>query len=287
MVSARPPARAIFSRADLLKRCAFTTIGLVSSPSPSTLRPERSFFTRPSSTRRSGVISPSSALSAPRLTTAYSLRNRLVNPRFGTRRCSGIWPPSKPKYCLRPERDSCPLLPAVAVLPCPEPGPRPTRFGFLRDPFAGLRFDRSSLRGTIVLHDTHEVRNGVHHAAHRRVVGSYHTMARVAKAERPEDALLPEGASNAAPVLLDDDRPAGVPARSRSFPLRRGRRLRLGGVRPGLRGDRLRRDRGGPAGGALPCGTLLRNRRALLLRPPRTRPGRLPGARHRQPPDAT
>src|SRR3989442_7006326 len=208
MVSARPPARAIFSRADLLKRCAFTTIGLVSSPSPSTLTPESSFFTRPSLTRRSGVISPSSALRAPTLTTASSLRNRFVKPRFGTRRCSGIWPPSKPKYCLRPERDSCPLLPAVAVLPCPEPGPRPIRFGFLRDPFAGLRPDRSMLRGTVVLHDSHQVRDGVDHAPHRRVVRAHHAMARVAQTQRPQDPLLPRS----------EERRVGKECRSRWSP---------------------------------------------------------------------
>src|SRR6266568_2140942 len=224
MVSARPPARAIFSRADLLKRCALTTMGL--------------------------VISPSSALSAPRLTTAYSLRNRFVNPRFGTRRCSGIWPPSKPKYCLRPERDSCPLLPAVAVLPCPEPGPRPTRFGFLRDPLAGLRRDRSRLRGTIVLHDSHQMRDGVDHAAHRRVVGPHHAMTRVAQAQRSQDALLPDRASDAAPVLLDDDRPALDPARARRLPLGHRSGRRLGGDRFGLRRGGCRRGRGGPARGA-------------------------------------
>src|SRR3989442_4844431 len=278
MVSARPPARAIFSRADLLKRCAFTTIGLVSSPSPSTLTPESSFFTRPSLTRRSGVISPSSALSAPRLTTAYSLRNMLVNPRFGTRRCSGICPPSKPKYCLRPERDSCPLFPAVAVLPCPEPGPRPILFGFLRDPFAGLRLDRSRLRGTIILHDSHEVRDGVHHAAHRRAVWPYHALARVAQAQRPHDAFLPEWASDAASLLLDYHRLACRPARARCLPFRRGRGLRLGGARAGLRGGRLRRGRGRCARRALPGGAVFRDGSAFLPDAGGARSARLPGA---------
>src|SRR3989441_6961014 len=175
MTSARPPARAIFSAAVLLNRCAFTTIAFVSSPSPSTLTPANRALTRPSLTRRSGVMSPSSVFSAPTLTTAYSLRNRLVKPRFGTRLWSGIWPPSKPKYCLRPERDSCPLLPAVAVLPWPEPGPRPIRFGFLRAPLAGLSVDRSSLRATPALHDDpHQVRDGIDHAPHGGVVRPHH-----------------------------------------------------------------------------------------------------------------
>jgi len=51
----------------------------------------------------------------------------VVKPRFGSRRCSGIWPPSKPTLWKPPERDFWPLLPRPAVLPCPEPGPRPTR----------------------------------------------------------------------------------------------------------------------------------------------------------------
>ena len=34
-----------------------------------------------------------------RLTTSYSVRKMFVKPRFGTRRCSGIWPPSKPRFC--------------------------------------------------------------------------------------------------------------------------------------------------------------------------------------------
>src|SRR4051794_31823822 len=57
----------------------------------------------------------------------------LVKPRFGSRRCSGIWPPSKP-LMRTPERAVWPLPPRPDVLPLPEPMPRPTRMRFLREP---------------------------------------------------------------------------------------------------------------------------------------------------------
>ena len=55
------------------------------------------------------------------------------------RRCSGIWPPSKPGFLEKPLRLFWPFSPRPAVLPSPLPGPRPTRFRFLTLPFAGLR----------------------------------------------------------------------------------------------------------------------------------------------------
>src|ERR1700721_4640897 len=51
----------------------------------------------------------------------------LVKPRLGKRRCSGIWPPSKPRIRLVPVREPWPLWPRVEVLPMPDPMPRPTR----------------------------------------------------------------------------------------------------------------------------------------------------------------
>src|ERR1700689_4496103 len=68
-----------------------------------------------------------------RLISAYSTRKMLLKPRFGRRRCSGIWPPSKP-LMRTPERAVWPLPPRPAVLPLPEPMPRPTRMRFLREP---------------------------------------------------------------------------------------------------------------------------------------------------------
>src|SRR4051795_9136660 len=74
--------------------------------------------------------------------TVYSVRKILVKPRFGSRRCSGIWPPSNPRIKLKPERDPWPLWPRAEVLPMPDPIPRPTR---LRPVFAFLgarKFER-------------------------------------------------------------------------------------------------------------------------------------------------
>src|ERR1700734_4070648 len=67
--------------------------------------------------------------------TSLSLRANIVflKPRLGRRRCSGIWPPSKP-LMRTPERAVWPLPPRPAVLPLPEPMPRPTRIRFLREP---------------------------------------------------------------------------------------------------------------------------------------------------------
>src|SRR5437588_6176471 len=64
----------------------------------------------------------------------------LLNPRFGSRMWSGIWPPSKPAM-LTPDRALAPFWPRPAVLPSPEPMPRPTRTRPCRAPL----LSRSSL----------------------------------------------------------------------------------------------------------------------------------------------
>src|SRR5271165_6897776 len=71
-----------------------------------------------------------------------SLRKMLVKPRFGMRRCSGIWPPSKPRIMREPVRERCPLCPRVDVLPMPEPMPRPTRLRFSVAFFGARMFDK-------------------------------------------------------------------------------------------------------------------------------------------------
>ncbi len=68
---------------------------------------------------------------------AYCFLNIFVNPRLGKRRCKGIWPPSKPGLMFPPERLFWPFDPRPAVLPRPEPGPRPSRLRDLRAPFGG------------------------------------------------------------------------------------------------------------------------------------------------------
>src|SRR3954463_14983367 len=115
------------------------------SPRARTLiEPERP--TRPRSRSSSGVTSvPASKRSAiaSRLTTSYSTRNGLWKARFGTRRCSGIGPPSKPRLNLKPDRDFAPLWPRPAVLPLPEPCPRPIRFFACLAPAGGFGLPRS------------------------------------------------------------------------------------------------------------------------------------------------
>src|SRR5882672_6219583 len=97
-----------------------------------------------------------------------------VKPRFGRRRCSGICPPSKPTLWKPPERARWPLWPRPAVLPQPEPTPRPTRCRSLFDPGAGLnvfsfinnyrRFGFSALNQLV---DPDQIVDLVDHAAHR------------------------------------------------------------------------------------------------------------------------
>src|SRR3954447_16533061 len=194
--SAVPPAAAIFSAALPLNLCARIVSFLLMSPRARTLiEPERP--TRPRSRSSSGVTSvPSSKRSAiaSRLTTSYSTRNGLWNPRFGTRRCSGIWPPSKPRLCLKPERDFAPLWPRPAVLPLPDPWPRPIRFLACLAPLGGRRL----LRFMTLLSDLDEVPHLENHAARLRRVGQLH---RVVDAAQPhaldDEPLLPVEADGA------------------------------------------------------------------------------------------
>src|SRR5688572_30682175 len=69
----------------------------------------------------------------PRFSSLNFLAKILLKPRFGRRRCSGIWPPSKP-LIRTPLRAVWPFPPRPPVLPIPEPMPRPMRKRFLRDP---------------------------------------------------------------------------------------------------------------------------------------------------------
>src|SRR5688572_15606163 len=151
------------------------------SPRASTLIGCRPLCTSRASSSSSGVITvPASkrCSSTSRFTTAYSMRNGLWNPRFGMRRCSGIWPPSNPRLCVKPERDFAPLCPRLAVLPCPDPWPRPTRFFACLAPFGGFNPVRD-----IRLSNLHEVTDFVNHAAR---LGRVDDLDRVAHAAQTE-----------------------------------------------------------------------------------------------------
>src|SRR5471030_1612257 len=140
--SVAPPAAAIFSAALPLNLCARTVSAFPISPRPSTFSRFFVLLIRRCSASSSSVTTVPAANRSPsvsRLTTSYSTRNGLWNPRLGTRRCSGIWPPSKPRLKVKPDRDLAPLWPRPAVLPLPEPWPRPIRFLGCFMPFGGRR----------------------------------------------------------------------------------------------------------------------------------------------------
>src|SRR5262245_55233070 len=186
--SAVPPAAAIFSAALPLNLCARTVSFFEMSPRARTLMlPVRP--TRPCSRSSSGVTSvPASNRSAiaSRFTTSNSTRNGLWKPRFGTRRCSGIWPPSNPRLCLKPERDFAPLWPRPAVLPWPDPWPRPIRFFACFAPLGGRRL----LKFMTLFSDLDEVSNLQDHAAGRGRVRQLHRVADAPQTEPLDDELL-------------------------------------------------------------------------------------------------
>src|SRR5688572_15640323 len=192
-----------------LKRCARTVRALVNSPSPSTFTPSASFLMMPCLSRISGVtmVPASKASSLPTLTSANSfLKRALVKPRFGTRRWSGIWPPSNPSLWLKPLRLFWPFSPRPDVLPRPLPGPRPTR---LRSrpaplPLAGFRLFR--LTGVPPsVDDGYEVRDLLHHPAHGGGVDALHHLVQAAQAQASHRLALLFGAADDAADHLDLD----------------------------------------------------------------------------------
>ena len=112
-VSHFPPAASILALATSENLCALTVKALLISPLARTLSSRLDLPTKPCafSTSRS-ITAPCSKLasSTPRLITLYSLRSKLLNPRFGKRLNSGIWPPSKNGRIEEPVRDFCPFL---------------------------------------------------------------------------------------------------------------------------------------------------------------------------------
>src|SRR4029453_11232070 len=123
---------------------------------------------------------------SPVRTSATSSRVGELNPRFGRRRCSGICPPSKPTLWKPPERARWPLWPRPAVLPQPEPMPRPTRWRSCLAPGAGFR-ELSRI-------DAHQIADFFDHAAHRRGIGEL---------DRVIDPLQTEAAHRRAMRALD------------------------------------------------------------------------------------
>src|SRR5690606_3286522 len=126
---------------------------------------------------------PSTAASSDKRTSALKRAVRERKPIFGRRRCSGIWPPSKPTVWKPPARACWPLWPRAEVLPRPEPTPRPTRFGDCLLPSAGLMVFRR-MSGFL---DFEHVRDLVDHAPVLRGVEHGHGMVQTPQ-PKPRDA---------------------------------------------------------------------------------------------------
>src|SRR5262249_9831841 len=96
MTSTVPPLASIAAFADSLKPCALTGRACSTVPLPRILTRLLCLPARPASASaaRSTTLPAAKRPRLARFTTSNSLRNGLRKPRFGRRRCSGIWPPS-------------------------------------------------------------------------------------------------------------------------------------------------------------------------------------------------
>src|SRR4029079_1582609 len=198
ITSVVPPAAVIASFAAVEKAWAFTVRALVTSPRPSTFTRPR-LATRPRSRSVSGsTVAPVSKPSrVSRFTTWYSTRNGLRKPlAFGTRRVSGVCPPSNPGFTV--SRAPVPFMPRPAVLPPLPPMPRPTRRGACFEPGAGFRSWILIVTGVPRLSgdyvscfvDPHEMRDLGDHAPDLRAVGQLDGLVDLAQPERTQGAAL-------------------------------------------------------------------------------------------------
>src|SRR5436190_7053386 len=107
----------------------------------------------------------------------------------------GFCPPSKRARRLAPEREPHPFWPRPAVLPVPEPSPRPTRLRGRRDPGAGLRLCRPIRSCSAIVGDLDQMLYPADHAADLGGVGKLHLVPDAAQPERAQRlALLLVGA---------------------------------------------------------------------------------------------
>src|SRR5216684_882873 len=170
-----------------------------------------------------------------RLISANSTRKMLVKPRLGRRRCSGIWPPSKP-LMRTPER---------AVLPLPEPMPRPTRMRFLREPaLSAISLSFIALSpcfSLFLVDDADEMLDLCDHAANCRRIPQLGDPADLVELEADQRRTLRVVAADRAAGLLDLDHLCGLGHRHNS----EKREKRLLPIQPRLQ---RRRRRGATAG---------------------------------------
>src|ERR671933_1131590 len=187
------------SRAAALNACAWTVSGLEISPLASTLTGTPLRVPRPFSRSASRVTAaPDSnrASRSDRFTGCVCVRNGskgidffMCGPRsLRIRMWIGIWPPSKLCRVLLPERAPAPFWPRPAVLPVPEPSPRPTRLRALRLFGAGLSVCSPKSLCSVI--DPHQVADAVHHAARLRGVLDLDRVADPAQSERAQRVEL-------------------------------------------------------------------------------------------------
>src|SRR5271163_1721387 len=136
----------------------------------------------------------------PRLTSLRSRGEGGVKPRLGSRRCSGIWPPSKP-LMRTPERAVWPLPPRPACLPLPEPMPRPTRMRSFVEPGLSLMPLSFMFASSLAVDDAHEMRDLGDHAADGW---------RIRDARAPTDLVEAEALERIALRLRTPDRAADL-----------------------------------------------------------------------------
>src|SRR3954447_14829319 len=206
------------SRAAPLNLCACTVSFLEIVPLASTLTGTPLRVPRPLARRASSVTSsPASKRRSRswRLTACVCVRNGskgidffMCGPRsLRIRMWMGICPPSKLGRALSPDRDPAPFWPRPAVLPKPEPSPRPTRLRGRREPGAGLRLCRPmgsffsfSSAMTSDLLDLDQVADPMQHAA--RLLGVL-DLDRVADPPQPQRAQRVELLLVGAVLALD------------------------------------------------------------------------------------
>src|SRR5581483_4017328 len=129
----------------------------------------------------------------------------LLKPRFGKRRCSGIWPPSNP-FTATPVRAFWPFTPRPEVLPLPDPMPRPTRMRALREPGLSLNSLSFIVFSSSLVDNADEVTDLGDHTARCRRVRERLPPPDAVEAKAPQRlALLPRAALRAR-GLLDSDR---------------------------------------------------------------------------------
>src|SRR5437667_12298142 len=104
---------------------------------------------------------------------AYSLRKGVLllpRPRTnGKRFTRRVWPPSNARWIWPPVRAFCPFVPRPAVLPRPEPCPRPTRLSALCEPGAGRKSESFTASSYRLLY-LHEVNHFADHAAYSGLI---------------------------------------------------------------------------------------------------------------------